>query len=273
MSRFPLALPPHTPSPLLYAHGLSFILPIYATLESSLLHATSSSIPDPRTASILRQLRIPELERTLRIQNDLALLGTPTQVRDNAEDNHPPSLRSFLQHITAVSTSKPHLLLAYTWILYLALFSGGRYLRAQLRSANAETWHLSPDDRDAPLQFWCFAGDRDGEDIKADFKAKFRGSETLLTSEERREVVDEGVVVMNRMLEVVREIEATVGPLRKEADETQHEETISLKTRMLLVRVLLPINVLKILGSWSWKVASGVGAGFGFREAGAVPVA
>ena len=141
----------------------------------------------------------------------------------------------------------------------MALFSGGRYLRSQLRAANTQAWQLgtSPEQEpDEPLQFWCFDGDQDGEDLRAAFKARVLSLEAHLTPEERQEVVDEGVEIMKRMITVVQEISTTVGA--EGSEEPDYELTT---LGLLWVRMLLPVSMLKILGSWGLGLAKvGLGA-------------
>lgn len=51
-----------------------------------------------------------------------------------------PALASFIKHIENSVVAKPHVLVAYAWVLYMALFSGGRYLRASLQNAGTDFW-------------------------------------------------------------------------------------------------------------------------------------
>ena len=44
-------------------------------------------------------------------------------------------LAEFIAHTKLAVETNPHVLLAYAWVLYMALFSGGRYLRASLQNA------------------------------------------------------------------------------------------------------------------------------------------
>ena len=128
-----------------------------------------------------------------------------------------PRLSEFVTHISTTVVSKPHVLLAYTWIFYMALFQGGRYIRSKLlgveengfwvRELNAKpAGELT--EGFAPLSFWQFpAATRDGEDLKTEFKARFQEIESSLTPAQKKDVVEEAVEIMTQLLEVVREID------------------------------------------------------------------
>ena len=159
----------------------------------------------------LRKLWIPELERAGRLRRDLkGLCGGFSE--DTAEAA--PRLEALTRHISEATERKPHLLLAYTWLLYMALFSGGRYIRARLREAGTEFWTGAESEKggkiDDALSFWTFEGQEDGEDIKADLKQRFAEMEGCLTGQEREEVVQEAKYIMDTMMEVVEEIADTV---------------------------------------------------------------
>lgn len=56
-------------------------------------------------------------------------------------------LAAFIAHTRESVEANPHVLLAYAWVLYMALFSGGRYLRASLQDADGlgtTFWTRSP---------------------------------------------------------------------------------------------------------------------------------
>lgn len=128
-----------------------------------------------------------------------------------------PRLSEFVTHISAAVMSKPHVLLAYTWIFYMALFQGGRYIRSQLRSAEENNfWVRDLNAKIAdeavsasiPLSFWEFpAASRDGEDLKKEFKARFQDVESCLSLAQKKEVLQEADEIMTHLLEVIREID------------------------------------------------------------------
>lgn len=56
-------------------------------------------------------------------------------------------LAKFIAHTKQSVEKTPHVLVAYAWVLYMALFSGGRYLRASLKAAGGlgkDFWDREP---------------------------------------------------------------------------------------------------------------------------------
>ncbi|KAI4124879.1 MAG: hypothetical protein LQ338_004573 [Usnochroma carphineum] len=203
----PFALPPNTPSHHLYALGISQFYPIYAALETSFGNHLCSNALSPRTAAILEKLHLPELERAQALMDDLEFLLPPS--RRDPDAHSVPRLEAFRRHINASLAQKPHLLFAYTWIFYMALFSGGRYIRAKLRaglgasiSSVASPTPLKP----AGLTFWDFPGEHDGEDLKSEYKSRVSALSAQLTEEERADIVGEGVQIMVFLTDLVKEV-------------------------------------------------------------------
>ncbi|KAM0131025.1 hypothetical protein ACHAO1_007530 [Botrytis cinerea] len=175
--RLPLALPPYTTNPSIYVSGILHIAPIYITFESlwqTIIDApclplslndeqtksdgpgsrsdsldSQSSKVCSRTQSLLSHLLLPGLLRSGRLRADIrTLTGTPDhkieeQLKAVSNDGR---LAEFIAHTKKSVQTNPHVLLAYAWVLYMALFSGGRYLRASLKSAGGleDFWERDP---------------------------------------------------------------------------------------------------------------------------------
>ena len=111
----------------------------------------------------------------------------------------------------------------------MALFQGGRYIRSKLRGVEANSFwvrelNARPADesvtRSIPLSFWEFpTATRDGEDLKTEFKARFRDIEPSLSPEEKADILQEAVEIMTQLLEVIREID-----LMSQEGNTFHDE-------------------------------------------------
>ncbi|KAH0161266.1 heme oxygenase-like protein, partial [Aureobasidium melanogenum] len=122
-------------------------------------------------------------------------------------------LRSFTGHIYRQTREKPHVLVAYAWIMYMAIFSGGRWIREQLTESGPEFWGVTHDsDKTAywihgtlrpGFTLFCFSGTRDGEDIKTDFKTRLEKAEELLTAHERKDIIDEAQSIFEQCVGIV----------------------------------------------------------------------
>lgn len=247
----------------------------------------------------LRRMYMKEMERTERLRGDVErILGNGKGWRTVREQGQPmllengqelqrPLLLEFVAHIHASVEGEPHLLLAYTWVLYMALFSGGRYIRSRLRQAGIGFWERrvegekdkgsyggrrmanseKGDAVDAYLGFWTFEGDEDGEDLKAEFKARFASVEDILTEAEKGEVVQEAVFIMQSITEVVVEIGEVVGTSKSAAaglfaaelradwrvDGREEDEP---SMRWLLLKHVLPMGMVELIAAGARSAVS-----------------
>ncbi|KAI9852207.1 MAG: heme oxygenase [Thelocarpon superellum] len=230
-ARLPLALPPQTDTPHLYFVGISHFARVYQTFESlwlSILSTGPGSVVPPRTLSVLQHLHLPALRRTPRLDADLAHLSSvladagrpePQSASTTAPTSASSSaIQDFTAHIRAAVAARPHVLLAYAWVLYMALFAGGRHLRAQLRAAGPTFWAPTTtttatarfEDRHPGLEFFYFAGDADGSDLKSSFRSRFSAAEALLTPSERQHIVDEAGHIFRHCILLVEELDGLV---------------------------------------------------------------
>lgn len=222
IDRLPLALPPHASNPGLLVQGLEpFALIIHsfeyswAHLEKSLqakIEAATSS-HDAAVLAWLANLRPRGLERTPRLRKDsqhMADIAGGSVLR--AGPLLQPKLDSYALR------EKPHVLIAYAWVFYMAIFSGGRWVRQQLANAGPEFWRADPGSvitekgvQETPgFTFLCFDGDEDGEDIKTQFKGRLAEAESLLTIEERRDVVEEAQKLFELCISTVHAVDRAI---------------------------------------------------------------
>lgn len=170
---------------------------------------------------------MPDLERSSRLQDDISFFHPSDAFSvSNNQEKEPGVLYSivapFISHIDQVVGAKPHVQIAYTWVFYMALFSGGRYIRAKLRSAGEDFWAsagLTKSDGEFPkepekgtigLSFWEFPGTSDGKDLKADYQSRIHDLEASLTLEERQEIVNEATDIMLKLIDIAKEIKQNV---------------------------------------------------------------
>jgi len=85
--------------------------------------------------------------RSERLESDIKTLSgrAEEEIKEQLHNISQSGITSkFIAHTTKAVIANPHVLLAYTWVLYMALFSGGRYLRASLQKAGPAFWSKSP---------------------------------------------------------------------------------------------------------------------------------
>lgn len=181
-------------------------------------------------------MHIAKLQRSRRLERDLKCLLPVTYLQAlssagaNKTENDSetlPYLGTFIAHIYESLSKKPHVHLAYTWVFYMALFSGGRYIRAKLQSAGDDFWCTTfasntsatlatvelgdtEEHMTVPLSFWKFCGSTDGEDLKAEYKRYVLEIEPALTAAECEDIISEAVDIMKRLIVLVCEIEAVI---------------------------------------------------------------
>ncbi|KFH46881.1 Heme-binding protein-like protein [Hapsidospora chrysogenum ATCC 11550] len=252
LQRLPLALPPRASDPTLYLTGLLHIAPIYITFEvlwqDILNSGTLAEDADaPRMTNgasrdvlaMLQRIHLPDLLRSESLRADVAAMtGWPERVVEQhlaTIGRRPGQLAEFLERIRSSVGTKPHVLLSYSYIFFMALFAGGRIIRARLHSAGHGFWDqtVSPitsttrgeqerepcvynmRKQDAfqviPDRFLRFGTPSDGEDLKREFKKRLSESEAMLTAQQRRDIVQEAVCIFENMTRLMDQLDEVCG--------------------------------------------------------------
>ncbi|EGU85527.1 hypothetical protein FOPG_06151 [Fusarium oxysporum f. sp. conglutinans race 2 54008] len=291
IARLPLALPPLATDSSAYITGLLHVTPIYVAFETLWRDILESGLPvdlpgeadetceletPPNSAetafpasdlhelsscsrmqSILEQMYLPGLMRSDRLKADIANLAgwsndtVEEQLRLVEENGR---LGEFIQHIKRTVQHRPHVLMAYSYILFMALFAGGRFIRATLESAGDDFWDRLPspvqpnrlpceersrptkrasglsdeeipiDDfhrhatHTMPLRFFHFQTPEDGEDLKREFKRRLASMEGQLTAREKQDIVQESICIFDNMTLLVQQLDMVCdAPARKES--------------------------------------------------------
>jgi heme oxygenase len=122
----------------------------------------------------------------------------------------------FCTHIRKAVHEKPWTLVSYAWCFYMAVFSGGRWIRAELLKAGPDFWQ--EDDKvnmsnlsTSRLSFWHFPGQFDGEDIKLEFKEHLAAAETLFTPDQRVDIIEEAKNIFQLCASLVDELDEMLG--------------------------------------------------------------
>ena len=280
-SRLPLALPPNTTDPTLYATGLLHFAHIFLTFESlwaDLVRDHTHNQPDlpspptspllsyllvnpydspalftstlgaptpvsPELAAFLQSLRPRGLLRSARLKRDLEHLLAlhPTDLEVVLAKYPGDKVAEFCTHIRKTVHTKPWTLLSYAWCFYMAVFSGGRWIRAGLLNAGSEFWGIDATAEkvdvgkrlaEGGLSFWHFPGQFDGEDIKLEFKNRLAAAERLLSVDQRVDIIEEAKMIFEFSAALVDELDGMLGS--KEAEQQLNppdkREALSSKT-------------------------------------------
>jgi heme oxygenase len=225
IDRIPYALPPKTTSPKIYALGLAAFAQIYLAFEHAFddlersQNASDDQTPindthEQQLKTWLSTLRPTSLKRSPRLKRDLQYLPELDRSAFTQIDNETAT------HILSLAASKPHVLVAYTWVMYMAIFSGGRWIRSQLASAEPEFWTSHTNAGPAlaektPLgmpgfSFLSFDGEEDGEDIKVEYKKQLAEGESLLTVQERKDIMEASQELFERCIAIVKKLDIEV---------------------------------------------------------------
>ncbi|XP_014562312.1 hypothetical protein COCVIDRAFT_32751 [Bipolaris victoriae FI3] len=183
--------------------------------------------PSPQLTTFLQSLRPRGLIRSGRLKRDLEyLLGLhPTDLEVLLAKYPGNKVAQFCTHIRKSVNEKPWTLVSYAWCFYMAIFSGGRWIRGGLLRAPPSFWpspatttglqeeadNKSPDLKNQGLSFWHFPGPHDGEDIKAEFKLRLAAAETLFTPDERVDIIEEAKQIFKQCAELVDELDDMIG--------------------------------------------------------------
>ncbi|OCT44977.1 heme-binding peroxidase [Cladophialophora carrionii] len=192
MANLPLCLPPHAARPLHYAKGMILYGQIYSAFEDFMAVQLACSRANQRLAWMYQSMYLPQLLRKSRLQSDIEVLKSRLGRSETEElESLAQKAEVFYQRVKSSLLRRPHVLLAYTWTMYLALFNGGRWIRSRLISAGVEFWLGEA----LPLSFWEFPdhvhANVEGEQLKEQFKIGFSAAASHLTDDERQDVVEE----------------------------------------------------------------------------------
>lgn len=215
LNKLPLCIPPASSSPILYAKGMTVFGQIYYAFEAHLVASMENERLDERLQDMYNRIYLPRLLRTARLRRDVEILKMRLGEEGQQElDDVAERSMVYHQRILASLSTKPHVLLAYTWTMYLALFNGGRWMRSQLVSAGPSFWL----GQELPLSFWDFEDSggaiSNGEELKVAFKEGFAHSAASLNDEQREEIIEESRNLFDLCLEMVSYLDGgeMIGP-------------------------------------------------------------
>jgi len=305
-------LPPHTTTPLLYAIGISAFAQVYAAFESAWLLTNEKEQQNESTPQLNENIRRalgnllePRIQRSTTLDQDVSFLhqitsqchgGDISEVVDSWRKSE--MLREYLEHISHTISARPHVIVAYAWIMYMALFSGGRWIRMVLKDAGSEFWNGIRSDpgsgaHNETIQeekktlkgftFLTFPGSHDGEDIKAAFKQQLAEVDELLSVQEKQDIVDEARYIFEKSIHLVHELDhlafialtkfditlSAAAPMEKLEPkhrivketlkiEKRRQSTVSTQALQLLLAVVVSLGVLVVVDVLKKSIVRGI---------------
>jgi len=170
----------------------------------------------------LKDLRPAGMARTPRLKRDLEFFTGKSGAELDAllEEKPHPNVEAYCNHIREVVAQKPHVLTAYGWCYYMAVFAGGRWIRDQLMKPGEAFWRnaaVPNTPSDIPLQesglaFWNFDGTQDGEDIKVPYRQQFNTAhESVFSKEQIEDVLAEAQEIFKGIFSVVEGLDEVIG--------------------------------------------------------------
>lgn len=261
-ARLPLCLPPHAHDPTAYRLGMLVFGQIFERFEQEIQRPFPSTYPEARHLDIVGTQHTDGLSRTNNWRADSKLLSK--RLKETVYLQNPDLLEEIEERVNAAAYTqtraigehiqeKPYLALAYTWTMYLALFNGGRWLHKQLASAGPAFWleDLQPSEADSTnenatngnistLSFWRFdtatQEDPEANQLKITFKQHFDKASSLLTENERDEVVQEAKFIFElcmRLIGILDEVMLEMGQARVEEEHLEvNADAVSLAMRV-----------------------------------------
>ncbi|PNY26003.1 Uncharacterized protein TCAP_04067 [Tolypocladium capitatum] len=207
-----------------------------------------------RMHAMLEHLHLPGLMRSDRLRQDIqAMTAWPDHVVEEQLQaiSRTGYLSEFTSHIRRAVMNKPHVLLAYSYIMFMALFAGGRFIRAALESAGKQFWDTEPSPvkptrrasqrgaaaggecdanpalRFMPLHFFHFGTPLDGEDLKREYKQRLSDSEKLLTRREKHDIVQEAVCIFENVTLLVAQLDVACAEPEGEVHASERANSLA----------------------------------------------
>lgn len=246
IERLPLALPPRDSDPAKFGQGIAAFARIYFNFEQVWQEIAESAgsidapnvSPETRRLQWLATLRPPGLTRTERLGLDIRYIkdctGTEIDKCSAAQERIFRRMRRSLR-------KRPHTLVAYAWVMYMALFSGGRWIRQLLIRAGPEFWRcaeannatavsshekqLASPHETRGFSFLSFDDGNDGAGIKAEFKRRLTEAEAILSDRERKDIIRAAQKLFDDCITLVGILDREV--VRQDSIETRSWRTLS----------------------------------------------
>jgi heme oxygenase len=193
----------------IYRQGLQGFYHVFKTVEV-LINKELAKEPKTKVGEILSQFWDEEaIARTSRLEQDLLFFYGND--KNKFEDPIRQEQINFVKHIYETYEQKPHILLAYCHVMYLALFAGGQILSSSLAKATGIFPQVDGKSTSEVAKlgtnFFKFPVE-DSQSLRIKYKREFElATRNELTEQEKLDIIEEAKEIFRRNYDVVAEIE------------------------------------------------------------------
>jgi heme oxygenase len=192
----------------IYRQGIQAFYHVFRTVEE-LINKELQQVPLSKTGEILKQVWRPAMARTAALERDLLFFY------GNDPSKFEKPIRSeqidFVQHIYDAYKEKPHVLLAYCHVMYLALFAGGKIMLSSLSKATGVFPQVEGKSTAEVSEFGTnlFRFDVDDDEVfRLEYKKGYElATRNSLTEDEKLDIITEAKDIYKRNVMVVQQIE------------------------------------------------------------------
>lgn len=192
----------------IYRQGIQAFYHVFRTVEL-LIDQELQKSPLTKTGEILKQVWRPEMARTPALERDLMFFYNG----DKSKFAKPIRAEqiAFVEHILQAYKERPHILLAYCHVMYLALFAGGKIMLSSLTKATGVFPQVKGKSTAEVAEFGTnlFRFEvEDDEALRILYKKSYElATRNVLSEQEKVDIIDEAKQIYKRNVAAVVEIE------------------------------------------------------------------
>lgn len=192
----------------IYRQGIQGFYHVFKTIEI-LINQELQQKPRSKTGDLLASFWDEKISRTEPLTRDLLYFY------DNDPKKFEAPIREeqidFVNHIYKVHQEKPHVLLAYCHVMYLALFAGGKVLRSSLAKATGLFPQVDGQTTEQVSLYGTNLFQFDVEDdqvLRQSYKREYElATRNALTEQEKLDIIEEAKEIYKRNAKMIRGIE------------------------------------------------------------------
>lgn len=192
----------------IYRQGIQAFYHVFKNVEI-LINQELSQNPKSKTGLLLSEFWDKRISRTEALTKDLLYFynNDPKKFENPIREEQ----IDFVEHIYKVHKEKPHVLLAYCHVMYLALFAGGRVMKSSIAKSAGLFPQVDGQTTEEVSKYGTNLYQFDVEDdqiLRYSYKKEFElATRQGLTEEEKLDIIEESKEIYRRNASMVRGIE------------------------------------------------------------------